>query len=74
MAPVKPVDFAGQAGGEQQVHNKVPGSLSDSSRPWNKNNSRTQPVPEEKPFTKPSKMTPNKPRTDRRTTGQNHMN
>jgi hypothetical protein len=38
MAPVRPVDSAGLAGGEQQMLNKVPGSLSDSSRPWNKNN------------------------------------
>ena len=69
MAPVRPVDSAGQAGGEQQMHSKVPGSLSDSSRPWNKNHLRNTTWKEEEPLTKPSKTTPNTPRTDQQDHG-----
>ena len=69
MAPVRPVDSAGQAGGEQQMHSKVPGSLSDSSRPWNKNHHQRTTCQEGKPLTKPSKTTPNKPRTDQQDPG-----
>jgi hypothetical protein len=47
MAPVRPVDSAGQAGDTQQVHNKVPGSLNDFSRPCNKSTSKTQTAEEE---------------------------
>jgi hypothetical protein len=58
------MDSAGQAGGKQQMHNNIPGSLSDSSRPWNKNHHQNTTCKEGKPLTKPSKSTPNKPRTD----------
>jgi hypothetical protein len=64
MAPVRPVDSACQAGGEQQMHNKVPGSLSDSSRPWNKNHHQNTTCKEEEPYTKPRETTKNKPRTN----------
>jgi hypothetical protein len=36
-APVRPVDSAGQAGGYSSRTTSVPESLSDFSRPWNKN-------------------------------------
>jgi hypothetical protein len=32
--------------------------------PWNKNTSKTQPAQKEKPYTKPGKTTPKRPRTD----------
>jgi hypothetical protein len=67
MTPVRPVDFAGQGGGEQQMHSEVRGSLSDSSRPWNKNHHQNTTCKERKPLTKSSKPTPNKPRTDEET-------
>jgi hypothetical protein len=49
------VDSAGQAGGYNSSTANVPGSLSDSSRPWNKNHLQNTTFKEEKPFTKPSK-------------------
>jgi hypothetical protein len=55
--PVRPMALAGQTDGlyrsvrwEQKMHNKVPGSLSDSSRPCNKNpTSKTLTKGEENP-------------------------
>jgi hypothetical protein len=44
-APVRPVDRAGQAGGYNSRTTNVPESLSDFSRPWNKNTPKTQPAP-----------------------------
>jgi hypothetical protein len=58
---VRPVDSAGQAGGYSSRTTSVPESLGDFSWPWNKN---TQPAQKEKPYTKPNKTTPNRPRTD----------
>jgi hypothetical protein len=55
MAPIRPVDSAGQAGDKQQVHSEVPGSLSDFSRPWNKNHLENPNCKRRKPFTKPRK-------------------
>jgi hypothetical protein len=43
-APVRPVDSAGQAGGYSSRTTNVPESLSDFSRPWNKNTPKTQPA------------------------------
>jgi hypothetical protein len=63
MAPVRPVNSAGQAGGKQQMHSEVLGSFSDSSRPWNKNHHQRTTCQEGKPLTKLSKTTPNYPRT-----------
>jgi hypothetical protein len=54
-APVRPVtrvrlvDRAGQAGGYNSCTTSVPESLSDFSRPWNKNTPKTQPARKEKP-------------------------
>jgi hypothetical protein len=41
---VRPVDRAGQAGGYSSRTTSVPESLSDLSRPWNKNTPKTQPA------------------------------
>jgi hypothetical protein len=49
VTPVKPVDRAGQAGGYSSRTTSVPGSLSDFSRPWNKNTPKTQPARKENP-------------------------
>jgi hypothetical protein len=46
-APVRPVDRAGQAGGYSSRTTSVPESLSDFSRPWNKNTPKTQPARKE---------------------------
>jgi hypothetical protein len=48
-APVRPVDRASQASGYNSWTTNVPGSLSDSSRPWNKNTSKTQPARKRNP-------------------------
>jgi hypothetical protein len=48
-APVRPVDRAGQAGGYSSRTTSVPESLSDLSRPWNKNTPKTQPARKENP-------------------------
>jgi hypothetical protein len=43
------VDRAGQAGGYNSRTTSVPESLSDLSRPWNKNTPKTQPALKENP-------------------------
>jgi hypothetical protein len=63
-ALVRPVDRAGQAGGYSSHTTSVLESLSDFSRPWNKNTPKTQPARKENPTPKPSKTTPKRPRTD----------
>jgi hypothetical protein len=47
--PVRPVDSAGQAGGYSSRTTSVPESLSDFSRPWNKNTPKTQHAQKENP-------------------------
>jgi hypothetical protein len=64
MTPVRPVDSAGQTSGSISRTTSVPESLSDFSRPWNKNTPKNTTCTEGKPFTKPNKTTPNRPRTD----------
>jgi hypothetical protein len=49
VTPVRPVDRAGQAGGYNSCTTSVPESLSDFSRPWNKNTPKTQPARKENP-------------------------
>jgi hypothetical protein len=44
VTPVRPVDSVGQAGGYSSHIPSVPESLSDFSRPWNKNTPKTQPA------------------------------
>jgi hypothetical protein len=48
-APVRPVDSAGQAGGYSSHTTSVPESLSDFSRPWNKNTPKTQTAQKKNP-------------------------
>jgi hypothetical protein len=43
-APIRPVDNAGQASGYSSRTPSAPESLSDFSRPWNKNTPKTQPT------------------------------
>jgi hypothetical protein len=47
MTPVRPVDRAGQAGGYSNRTSSVSESLSDFSRPWNKNTPKTKPARKE---------------------------
>jgi hypothetical protein len=47
VTPVRPVDRVGQAGGYSSCTTSVPESLSDFSRPWNKNTPKTQPARKE---------------------------
>jgi hypothetical protein len=49
VTPVRPVDSAGQAGGYSSRTTNVPESLSDFSRPWNKDTSKRQPARKENP-------------------------
>jgi hypothetical protein len=49
VTPVRPVDRAGQAGGYNSYMTSVPESLSDFSRPWNKNTPKTQSARKENP-------------------------
>jgi hypothetical protein len=44
VTPVRPVDRTGQPGGCSSRTTNVPKSLSDFSRPWNKNTPKTQPA------------------------------
>jgi hypothetical protein len=64
VTPVRPVDSVSETGGYSSHTTSVLESLSDFSRPWNKNAPKTQPARKEKPYTKPNKTTPNRPRTD----------
>jgi hypothetical protein len=48
-APGRPVDSVGQASGYSSRTTSVPESLSDFSRPWNKNTTKTQPAQKEEP-------------------------
>jgi hypothetical protein len=64
VTPVKLVDSAGQASGYSSRTTNVRESLSDFSRHWNRNTHKNTTCKEEEPFTKPSKTTPNRPRTD----------
>jgi hypothetical protein len=49
VTPFRSVDRAGQAGGCSNRTTSVLESLSDFSRPWNKNTPKTQPAWKEKP-------------------------
>jgi hypothetical protein len=64
MAQVRPVESADKAGDKQQMNNKVPGSLSVFSRPWNKNHLQNTNYLGKKPYAKPSQTPPNLTRTD----------
>jgi hypothetical protein len=49
VTPVRPVDRAGQASGYSSRTTNVPESLSNFSRPWNKNTPKTQLARKENP-------------------------
>jgi hypothetical protein len=63
-APVRLVDSASQAGGYSSRTLNVLESLSDFSRPWNKNTSKTQPARKENPTQNLTKQ----PQTDQELT------
>jgi hypothetical protein len=62
-AAVRPVDRASQAGGYNSRTTNVPERLSDFSRPGTKT-PQNVPCKEGKPYTKPNKTTPIRPRTN----------
>ena len=72
VTPVRPVDRAGQAGGYSSRTANVPGSLSESSRPWNKNHHETQPVRKKNPSQSLAKQLQTCQELNSRITGQNH--
>jgi hypothetical protein len=49
VTPGRSVDRAGQAGSYSSCTTRVPESLNDFSRPWNKNTPKTQPAQKENP-------------------------
>jgi hypothetical protein len=49
VTPVRPVYSAGQAVGYKSHTTRVPKSINDFSRPWNKNTPKTQPTRKENP-------------------------
>jgi hypothetical protein len=65
LGPVRPVDRAGQVGGYSSRTTTVPGSHSDFSRPWNKTPPKHN-LQRIRTLLKPSKITPNLPRTDQK--------
>jgi hypothetical protein len=70
---VRPFDRAGQAGGYNSRITTVPESLSDFSRPWNKNTPKTQPAWKENPTQNlPNKLQTNQELTSS-TKNQRHM-
>jgi hypothetical protein len=73
VTPVRPVDSAGQAGGYSSRTTSVPESLSDFSRPWNKNPPKTQPARKENPTQSLAKQPQTDQELTRSTTTQKHM-
>jgi hypothetical protein len=71
-APVRPVDRAGQASGYRSRTTSVPKSLSDFSRPWNKNTPKTQPARKENPTQSLAKQLQTNQELTRSTTTQRH--
>jgi hypothetical protein len=58
------VESASWAGGYNSHTTNIPESLSDFSRPWNKNTPKTQPARKENSTQNLNKTTTNRPRTD----------
>jgi hypothetical protein len=73
VTPVRPEGRTGQAGGYSSRTTSVPESLSDFSRPWNKNTPKTQPARKENP----TQNLTNEPQTNQELTSstktQRHM-
>jgi hypothetical protein len=73
LAPVRPVDSAGQAGGYNNRTTNVPESLSDFSTPWNKTTPKTQPAQKENPTQNLTKQLQTYQEPTSRTKTQRHM-
>jgi hypothetical protein len=71
-APVRPVDRAGQAGGYNSRTTSVPESLSNFSRPWNKNTPKTQATRKENPTQSLAKQLQTDQEQTSNTTAQRH--
>jgi hypothetical protein len=72
VTPVRPVDRAGQAGGYSSRTTSVPESLSDFSRPWNKNTPKIQPARKENPTQSLAKQLQTDQQQTSSTTTQRH--
>jgi hypothetical protein len=70
---VRPVDRAGQAGGYNSRTTSVQESLSDFSRPWNKNTPKTQPARKETLTQSLAKQLQTDQEQTSNTTTQRHM-
>jgi hypothetical protein len=68
------MDSAGQADGYSSHTANVPGSLNDSSKPWNKTTSKTRTPREENPAPSLAKLLETRHELTNSTTSQNHMN
>jgi hypothetical protein len=73
VTPVRPVDRDGQAGGYSSRTTNVPESLSDFSRPWNKNTLKTQPAWKKNPTQSQPKHLQNCQELTSTNTTQRHM-
>jgi hypothetical protein len=73
VTPVIPVDRAGQAGGYSSRTTSVPESLSNFSRPWNKNTPKTQPTQKENLTQNLPKQLQTDQEQSSNTTTQRHM-
>jgi hypothetical protein len=73
-APVRPVDRAGQAGVCSSRTTNVPESLSDFSRPWNKNTPKTQPARKGNPTQNLAKQLQTDQELTSNNTAQRHTN
>jgi hypothetical protein len=62
-APVRPVDRVGQASGYSSRTTNIPRSLV-TPQGYEQKHIQNTPCKQEEPFSKPSKTTPNRPRTD----------
>jgi hypothetical protein len=72
VTSIRPVDKAGQAGGYRSRTTKIPESLSDFSRPWNKNTPTTQPARKENPTQNLAKQHPTDHELTSNSTTQRH--
>jgi hypothetical protein len=73
-ASVRPVNSTGQVGGYRSRTTNIPGSLSDSSRPWKKNRLQNTTATKENPSQNLAKQLQTSQELTSRTTGQNHTN
>jgi hypothetical protein len=74
VAPVRPVDIANQVSGYSSRTTNVPGSLSDSSRPWNRNTLKTEPARKKNPTQSQAKQLQTYQELTNNNTTQRHTN